>query len=146
MTKIHHPHDMISKRFLTNIAVAVDFLKTYLPKELVTRCDFTTLAVEKSSYVEENLREHLADILYSLSIDGKMGFIYILLEVQTTPLRKMPLRVLRYLTSIWKDHAESHPDTEPLPVILPLIFYTGEKPYHYSLDFLDCFADPDFAT
>ena len=145
MSSIHNPHDILAKRFLTNVPTAVDFLKSHLPAEIKTLCDFTTIEIKPTSYIEEDMRAHMSDILYSLKIDGKPGFIYVLLEAQSTPLKLMPLRYLRYQTSIWKHYAESHPN-KGLPVIFPVLFYTGKEPtYPYSLDFIDCFEDPELA-
>ncbi len=145
MSTIHNPHDMLAKRFLTNLPVAIDFLKAHLPQAIKERCDFSTLKIQPTSYVEEDMRAHVTDILYSLQIDGRQGFIYIIQEAQSTALRLMPLRYLRYKTSIWKQHAETHP-SELLPVIVPIMLYTGkDSPYPYSLDFMDCFVDPVFA-
>ncbi len=145
MGAIHNPHDMLAKRFLTNLPVAIDFLKAHLPEKIKARCDFDSLQIEPTSYVEEDMRAQVTDILYSLKIDGHLGFIYIILEAQNTPLKLMPLRYLRYKTSIWKNAAEAHPN-DPLPVIVPIMLYTGKKtPYPHSLDLMDCFEDPVFA-
>src|ERR1700677_33966 len=145
MAKIHNAHDILAKRFLTNLSVAVDFLKAHLPAAVSGRCIFATLKITATSYIEEDMRTHLADILYEVEIDGRAGFIYVLLEAQATALKFMPLRYVRYTSSIWKNHAENNP-AKGLPVIIPLLLYTGRKsPYPYSLDFADCFEDPAFA-
>ena len=34
MSTIHNPHDMLAKRFLTNLPVAIDFLKAHLPQAI----------------------------------------------------------------------------------------------------------------
>ena len=136
---------MLAKRFLTNVSVAKDFLKAHLPKEISSRCNFATLKIKATSYIEEDMRTHLADILYEVEIDGRDGFIYVLLEAQTDAIKFMPLRYVRYSTSIWKNYAENNPG-KGLPVIIPLLLYTGKKsPYPYSLAFADCFEDPAFA-
>lgn len=145
MVKIHNAHDMLAKRFLTNVSVAKDFLKAHLPKDISSCCNFATLKIKATSYIEEDMRTHLADILYELEIDGRIGFIYVLLEAQSNAIKLMPLRYVRYTTSIWKNYAENNPG-KGLPVIIPLLLYTGKKsPYPYSLAFADCFEDPDFA-
>lgn len=145
MSTIHNPHDMLAKRFLTHLPVAIDFLKAHLPKAIKEQCNFATLKIEPTSYVEEDMHTHVTDILYSLKIASKKGFIYVILEAQSTPDKLMPLRYLRYKTSIWKQFSENHPH-DCLPVIIPMMLYTGKKtPYPYSLDFIDCFADPVFA-
>ncbi len=56
MTIIPIPHDALFKQFLTDPRVAKDFLETYLPDKIKRLCNFNTLKLEPSSYVEKNLR------------------------------------------------------------------------------------------
>lgn len=142
---MYHSHDALSKNFLGNIAVARDFLKAHLPEEIQMRCNFKTLRIETTSFVEPDLRQHFSDILYSVKIDGERGLIYTLIESQSTPLILMPLRFLRYVASALKKYAENHKGKK-LPVIIPMLLYTGrQSPYPYSLDLFDCFNDPVLA-
>lgn len=139
------PHDTLAKSFLTNLDVARDFLKSHLPEHIQKRCDFTTLRIEASSFIDEDLRPHVSDVLYSLEIDSKPGLIYCVVEAQTTPKKLMSLRIVRYQVAGLKKYAEKHPDG-PLPVIVPVLLYTGkDSPYPYSTNFYDCFADPELA-
>ncbi|MDO8954358.1 MAG: Rpn family recombination-promoting nuclease/putative transposase [Gammaproteobacteria bacterium] len=89
----------------------------------------------------------MTDVLYSLAIDNKPGLIYCLVENQSKPERLMPLRFWRYQASILKKYAENDKSTmRKLPVIVPLLFYTGtQTPYPYSLDLAECFDDPILA-
>lgn len=166
-----HSHDIITKSFLNDLAVAKDFLNAHLPESVKTLCDLSTLRIEPGSFVEESLRSHTSDILYSFKMkssaekdaaDGKEkgrdknlpkkvseeaqeGLIYCLVEAQSTPDKMMPLRMLRYQTSALKRYAENN-KSKPLPVIIPLLFYTGsESPYPESLNLYDCFNDPQLA-
>lgn len=76
MSKIHNPQDMFTKRCLTDLSLAADFLKIHLPKPIKARCDFNSLKIEPTSYIEEDLRQHTTDILYSLKIDIKIRRLY----------------------------------------------------------------------
>ena len=139
------PHDTLAKSFLTNLDVARDFLKSHLPVHIQKRCDFSTLRIKASSFIDEDLRPHMADILYELEINGKPGLIYCVVEAQNIPKKLMPLRMLRYKVAALKKYAEKHPNG-PLPVIIPIMLYTGkDSPYPYSINFYDCFADPELA-
>src|SRR6202453_3756365 len=115
----HHPHDLLAKSFLTNLEVAVDFLKAHLPPEIVSRCNFATLRIEPSSFIEEDLRAHLSDILYSLEIDNETGLIYCITEAESTAKKFMALRFVRYEASALKLFAERYKGKK-LPVIIPL--------------------------
>lgn len=43
--------------------------------------------------------------------------------------------------TIMEQHLKTHPKAK-LPIVYPLIFFTGENPYPYSLDLLDLFDGP----
>src|SRR6202453_3244393 len=142
----HHPHDLISRDFLSNLEVAKSFLKAYLKPHIQARCNFDTLRLEPTSYIEPDLRQHYMDVLYAIEMDGEETFIFILIEPQHKPLKLMPLRLLRYVLSPLKEYAEKHGDNAKLPVIIPILLYSGSQtPYPFSLDIFESFTDPDLA-
>jgi predicted transposase/invertase (TIGR01784 family) len=49
------PHDALFKQFLSDPTVAKDFLEIHLPNKIKCLCNFSTLKLEPSSYVEKNL-------------------------------------------------------------------------------------------
>ncbi|BBB15359.1 putative transposase YhgA family protein [Candidatus Rickettsiella viridis] len=142
--KIYNPHDRIFKKFFTDIEVVKEFINAYFPKALQKKCDFSTLKIELGSFVEEDLRQHHSDILYSLKIDGITGYVYINVEHQSTPDELMPFRMLRYKLAIMKQHLDQ--GHKKLPAVIPMLFYHGKKqPYPFSLALIDCFEDVEFA-
>ena len=50
---------------------------------------------------------------------------------------------MKYLVAIWEWHIKTHPSAKklPLPVIIPLIFYGGDKPYTAIRTFTDLFGE-----
>lgn len=141
----YQPHDTLAKSFLTNLEVAKDFLTAHLPQYIKSQCNFASLRIEASSFIDEDLKPHVADILYSLEINHEPGLIYCVIEAQDIPQKLMPFRMLRYQIAGLKKHAENH-NNDKLPLIIPIVLYTGaHKPYPYSMNFYDCFADPQLA-
>ncbi|MDO8953439.1 MAG: Rpn family recombination-promoting nuclease/putative transposase [Gammaproteobacteria bacterium] len=137
-------HDAFFKRFLNDPSIAKDFLNIHLPASVKKRCNFRTLKIESGSYVEEGLKQHYSDILYSMKISKKKGYIYCLIEHQSTPDSLMPFRMLRYQISIMKQYLDK--GHKKLPIVLPLLFYHGKiKPYPYSIDIHDCFEEATLA-
>lgn len=59
----------------------------------------------------------------------------------------MPLRFWALQASILRQYADNQKDKEvSLPVILPLLLYTGSTtPYPYSMELSDCFLDKELA-
>ncbi|HBJ6433218.1 TPA: Rpn family recombination-promoting nuclease/putative transposase, partial [Salmonella enterica subsp. enterica serovar Veneziana] len=91
------------------------------------------------------LRELHSDVLYSVeTADGDAGYIYCLVEHQSTADRMMAWRMMRYSMAVMDAHLKKGNVT--LPVVVPLLFYQGTvRPYPYSTDWLDCFDAPALA-
>ncbi len=144
MPKIPSHHDALFRKFLGNIEVARDFLAIHLPPHLRERCDFTTLAMESGSFIEDDLRTQCSDMLYSVQTPVGKGYLYLLIEHQSRPEKLMAFRLLKYAVAAMQRHLEQGNDT--LPVVIPLLFYHGcTSPYPYTTRWLDCFADPELA-
>ena len=85
MTEATTPHDAIFKAFLSRPETARDFIEIHLPPSLVKLCNLDTLHLESSSFVEENLRQYYNDVLYSVETTKGCGYIYVLIEHQSSP-------------------------------------------------------------
>ena len=138
------PHDAVFKTYLSHPDTARDFLQLYLPETLLKVCDLRTLHLESGHFVEDDLRPFYADILYSLKTTAGDGYIYALIEHQSTPDRHMAFRLMRYAIAAMQRHLESGHKT--LPLVIPILFYQGRRsPYPWSMRWLDNFADPETA-
>ena len=145
---IHNPHDKLTKKILSDIKIAQSFFSVHLPLSLKKAIDLETLQLSKGSFVDASLREHLTDILYQVQIEGRAGYLYLLVEAQHKVDTLMPFRILQYTVNIMRQHLEQCKKAgqrEQLPVVYPLVYYTGVKPYHASCDIYDNFAQPEMA-
>ncbi|EBW6041218.1 Rpn family recombination-promoting nuclease/putative transposase [Salmonella enterica subsp. enterica serovar Infantis] len=138
-------HDGLFKLFLRESATAQDFLAAHLPQYIRSRIRLGTLKLESSSFVDHKLRELHSDVLYSVETkEGETGYIYCLVEHQSTADRMIAWRMMRYTLSVMDSHLKKGNVT--LPVVVPLLFYQGTvRPYPYSTDWLDCFDSPALA-
>jgi len=91
------PHDAIFRQMLTQKEVARDFLQLYLPAPFLSICDLNTLQLASGSFIEEDLRSSYSDILYSLQTQHGAGYIYALIEHQSSPDKLMAFRLMRYM-------------------------------------------------
>ena len=91
------PHDAIFRQMLTQKEVARDFLQLYLPAQFLSICDLNTLQLASGSFIEEDLRSSDSDILYSLQTRHGAGYIYALIEHQSSPDKLMAFRLMRYM-------------------------------------------------
>lgn len=141
---VHHPHDHAFKSAMVDVRVAREFFEWHLPEPIKPLVNLESLNLEPCSFVDEALQSSATDLLYRTEFNfkpAKQGYLYLLVEQQTQPDRWLPLRLLKYLCRAWERHRIQHPHGKELPLIVPLIFYTGKTPYSYSTDFFDLFGD-----
>ncbi|EGJ4515308.1 Rpn family recombination-promoting nuclease/putative transposase [Escherichia coli] len=139
-------HDALFKQFLTHPDNARDFFAVHLPANILPLCDLSTLRLEPASFVERRLRQLHSDVLYSVQTTEGEGYIYCLIEHQSTPDRLMGFRLMHYAMSAIAHHLKKSPADKTLPLVVPFLFYQGSVcPYPYSMNWLDGFADPALA-
>jgi recombination-promoting nuclease RpnB len=136
---IHQPHDSFFRNYLTDINMAKTFFQVYLPEDIKILCDLSSLRLEAGSFVEKNLRKHFSDILYSVQMKEEKGYLYPLIEHETTPEKMTPFKISRYVHAIMDQHLkQGHPD---LPIVVPILYYRGKvTPYPYKGNIFDCFG------
>lgn len=133
----------LSEGLLGDVAEATSFLQRHLPPEVSQALNWTTLTLREGSFVDEDLRASEADFLYEVQhISGEDPvWIYVLVEHQSTPDRWMRFRLLKYCCRIWDMSFRAHPEQRALRVIVPMVFYQGERSWSYSREFADLFAE-----
>ena len=143
MSNISQPHDLFFRDALARPEVAEGLLKKHLPEKILKLIDLKTLEPTKESFVEPDSSIVITDVLFKAKINQKPGYLHLLCEHQSTPDKLMPLRLMRYMISIMKYHADHHKakDNNILPAVIPIVFYNGQKPYLYSKNFFELFGD-----
>ncbi len=138
--KISFPHDGVFKHAMSDLRVAKDFFQHYLPSALQQQIDLDSLLLRKDSFVDKELKTSLTDLLYAVNFkkDNTDGFIYLLIEHQSSPDQLMPFRLLKYICKIIDQHVKENQTTK-LPIVYPLVLYNGNKTYDYSTDIFDLF-------
>ncbi|PAV02352.1 ISNCY family transposase [Arsenophonus sp. ENCA] len=138
------PHDAVFKQFLSEKDTAKDFFDIWLPDEIKALCDLDSLKVESGSFIDSGMKNYQSDILYSVSTNKGSGYIYVLIEHQSTPDKLMAWRLMRYSLAAMHKHLEA--GHKQLPLVFPILFYCGEQsPHPYSTNWLDCFHDRKLA-
>ncbi|CNL13083.1 transposase [Yersinia mollaretii] len=138
------PHDALFKQFLTHQQTARDFLEIHLPSEFRKICDLNTLQLESGSFIENDLRAYYSDVLYSLKTQTQEGYVYALIEHQSSPDKHMAFRLMRYAIAAMQRHLDAGNDQ--LPLVIPILFYHGMvTPYPYPMCWLHAFSEPKLA-
>lgn len=140
MSSIVHSHDHFFRKIFSNLTIAKQFFEAYLPESFQAVIDFESMTLSKKTFIDPQLRESIADLLFSVKLAGKSGYLYLLVEHQSRSDRWMPLRVLRYMTDIMQAHIQLK-HHHCLPIVVPMVLYNGKKPYRDSCDLFDLFCD-----
>lgn len=142
---IPQAHDKLFKVSLTEKQVAIDYLKSHIPVEIYKHININTLELTDKSFILPKFREIHSDIVYRCQIDNNDGYIFFILEAESTANEDfMAFRQLQYSIAAMDQHLrQGH---KKLPIVLPICLYHGvESPYPHSLDVYQCFYNPDLA-
>lgn len=134
------PHDKFFRSTMVDPRIAREFFEQNLPANIKEVIDFSTIQLEPESHIDDKLKQQITDLLYYAEFSGSPGYIYVLIEHQSTPDPLMSFRLIKYMLAIMEDHLKKTKDGI-LPVIYPCVFYTGDKKYNYSTDIFDLFGD-----
>lgn len=145
MPKKHiNPHDRFFRSSMQNPKVAHEFFMKHLPEQIKSIMDFGAVQLEPNSFIDDKLKLQITDMLYKTRLKNQPGYIYILVEQQSSQQALMPFRILKYMLAIMDHHLETveknkKPKQKRLPLIYPLIFYSGKNPYTCSTDLFELF-------
>ena len=123
--KIWNPHDKLFKQLLGEPENAASFLASNLPADVVARLDLKSLRVVQVSFIDAQFVQSEADLLFSVEVCGRQGYVYFLFEHQSTPDGHMMLRLLSYMVRVWKRFEQENPGFDLLPPIIPMVLFHG---------------------
>jgi predicted transposase/invertase (TIGR01784 family) len=102
MTLPHHPHYRFFKDLFSRRNAAEDFIRHYLPTEIIEWLVQEFLVICKDSFIDEALAGHYTDLLYQITLKSQQNaYIYLLFEHESLPEPRIGLDLLRYLVNIW---------------------------------------------
>lgn len=127
---------------MANIRVARDFFEHHLSDDLKSKIDLSALAIQDGSFVDAELKNNSTDIVYKVPLlTGEDGYLYVLVEHQSEPDYWLPFRLWIYVSRILERYRKQHPHARKLPLVVPIVFYTGKLVYPYSTDLLSLFSE-----
>jgi len=130
-SNIHNPHDKLFKASLQHQEVAREFLEMCLPDDIKKDVDLSATTYCNTTFIDEQLKMSQSDVLFKTNVCGQESYIYILCEHQSTIDKIMPFRLMKYMVNVWDFHIQQcvKKNPLPLPMIYPLVFFTGKGPY-----------------
>ena len=141
--ELHNPHDLLVKDAFQHRQVIQHLLQSRLPHDTLARIDMDSLRLTNKSFQTLKGKERHCDIVYSATVKGQSGYIYISLEHQSKEEEHMPLRQLEYNILLMRQHLKEGHKT--LPLIVNICIYNGPKPYQGPATLLELFEHPDLA-
>jgi predicted transposase/invertase (TIGR01784 family) len=137
-------HDSYIKNILSDISLAKSLMESHLPKSIVKRLDWDSVQLTNKSFVSEELKQLHSDVVYKCTLDKQQGYLYYLVEHQSTPDKWLPVRLAEYNIQLMIQHINQGHKT--LPIIVNEIIYAGTKsPYNEPIDIFDLFENPALA-
>ncbi len=136
-------HDGLFKKIMQEQLAAREFLEYYLPPNIKRLIDLNQITIEKESFVEEDLKRRLSDIIYSIKTNSnETAYVYVLIEHQSESDYWIGFRLWRYMLLLCERHIKKK---DKLPLIVPLVLYNGTKRYDAPKNLWDLFVEPDLA-
>jgi predicted transposase YdaD len=149
---LHDFPDRAIRRLLEDPRNLRDLLMDVAP-DLASRFDFSTVEPADRSFLMEDWRRREADLLFRIPFQEgeseRPALVCVLVEHQSAPDPRMPLRMLLYAVLYWerewKAWEDHHEPGEPLSLspILPVVFHTGADPWRTHRDLAELITGPE---
>ena len=129
MSNINNPHDKFFRETFSRLEVAQSFIQEIFPVELSSKINLNSLELTNSSFTDENLIEHLADLVYQASYKNDNGqdedvLITLLFEHKSYTENYPHFQLLQYMLNCWKEEVKQ--DKQP-SVVIPIIIHHGKS-------------------
>jgi len=123
-------HDDFIRNILSNKEIAVEYFKNYLPDFVKERLDFSQLQQLSGTYLSDELRKTLSDIIYACGLKDGKGSIKVsfLLEHKSSPDKYAPVQIGGYIFSALQKQIQNK---EPLSLVIPVLLYHGKAKWQY---------------
>lgn len=146
MSKIKIPYDAIFKSIFGNPNVVKSFLQDFIPGGYIDDLNFSTMESIATNHITENFEERYNDIVWRISWNKtrKTCYIVVMLEFQRDVDYWMALRMNAYTALLQQSRkkTEQPPAWTPLPFVLPIVIYIGEKKWNAPLNVAEMY-EPD---
>ncbi|NYT25097.1 Rpn family recombination-promoting nuclease/putative transposase [Alcaligenaceae bacterium] len=130
-------HDRHYRQLFGHPDVVRALLQGMLPPEWVALLDLDTLLPLPSDHVSSAQQARQGDLLWTVRrTDSEVLYFMLLLEHQARGDWLMPVRVLSYTGLGYETlvRRKLTPPGNPLPAILPIVLYSGLKPWKHAQD------------
>ena len=117
-------HDMFARETLSYKDNAACFFRGILPEDVGKSLDFESLREEKTSYTDKDLSAYFSDVVYECGYKGSLLKLALLFEHKSFVPDFPHSQLLLYILNIWKRALKQN---KPIPIVLPIILYHGQR-------------------
>jgi predicted transposase YdaD len=96
-------HDRSYKQIFSHASVIEYMLSGFIHEDWATQIDYGTLEKANGSYIAEDLRERLDDVVWRVKFNDQWLYVYLLIEFQSRVYAWMGLRMLVYVCLLYQD-------------------------------------------
>ena len=121
---------------INNVALAdpdmVRHLLALLPPEAVAGLDTSRLRRLPAKQIGRGVRKRVADMAWAVGAptrENPNAEALLVIEFQAAPHPRMALRMEAYVALLRQEMADALPDAVGLPPVLPVLVYTGDRPW-----------------
>jgi predicted transposase/invertase (TIGR01784 family) len=129
MNQLNNPHDKFFKETFSRLEIAQSFIQEVFPPDLLERLNLSALKRVNDSFTDEELEEHLADVVYQTEYAGQKTLVTLLFEHKSYVQKYPHLQLLQYILNVWK---EERKQKKKLSVVIPIIIHHGEGTWKYK--------------
>jgi len=122
---MHQFQDRGYRRLFKNKGIFRQLLETFVSQDWVKELDFSTCETLDKSFIAENYKESISDIIHKIKLRQSDLFIVIPTEFKSTVERFTSLDVAHYVAGFYKDYVESNQNMRMLPPVFPILLYNG---------------------
>ena len=130
------------KRLFSFPRMVEDLLCAFLPAEVLTELDFSSLDKLPAEYVSDELLKRHGDCVWRLRRRGRWLYLLVLLEFQSTEEPRMALRILTYTSLLYQElvRNDALDARGRLPAVLPVVLYTGAARWRAAVEVRELIA------
>ncbi|MEA5461080.1 Rpn family recombination-promoting nuclease/putative transposase [Arcicella sp. LKC2W] len=127
MANITNPHDKFFRTSFSRLDVVRSFIEEVLPKQYRDRINLDSLRLSSSSFIDEELSEHLADLVYHAEYAGEPAKISLLFEHKSYQEDFPELQLLQYMNNAYREERIQKKDkkTKKSTVVIPIVIHHG---------------------
>ena len=125
------PHDALFRAIARDPRRATLLFLEHLPQQIRAAVPDRVLVPTDPSLVDKGLRQSHCDLLFRTSLLACPDTaVYVLFEHKSYRDPRTPDQLARYCRLILRSHRQHHGEEGPIPHILPIVFYHGNREWN----------------